>query len=329
MTLPARFEPPASLKWGHFTDKQGTRLRYASLAPAAGAPKGTVVISMGFREMAEKYVEVMRDFSERGYAVWVMDWRGQGGSDRYLKDQPQRMHSEGYDEHIAALHSFVTDVVNTGGPRLLLAHSMGGHIGLRYLKEHPGIFDAAVMTSPMLDIKTEGYPRAAALALTQFVRLARKLTEYIPGGHDWNEAKDEVFEGNPYTHDAARFAVRGAVLRAKPELRMGQPTFGWLVHTFNSISKLNKESYLKSIDTPILMEVADEERIVVKEAALRAASLLPNCTGTIVPAARHELWMESDAIRQPLLDRALAFFDARVKKWNAPKGGSGPATRPQ
>ena len=45
---------------------------------------------------------------------------------------------------IDTLHHFTQHIVqkNNAGPLFLMAHSMGAHLGLRYLNEHAGVFDS-------------------------------------------------------------------------------------------------------------------------------------------------------------------------------------------
>lgn len=311
MTLPARFQEPASFKWGHFTNADGASIRYGSLQPE-GTPKGTIVLTSGFREATEKYFEVIRDMAEQGYAVWMMDWRGQGGSDRYIKDNPQKMYSEGYDKSIADLHQFATGVVKkSDGPLIMMSHSMGGHIGLRYLKEHDGVFDSAVFTAPMLDIVTPGYPRKVVQLLTKAARVGRFLGDYVPTAGDWHL---EPFETNKLTSDPERYMVLPAIYKEKPELIMGEPTYGWLLHTLVSIDALQKEDYLKSIKTPVLIGVAGKDEVVSIAAEDRACKLIPNCIRVDVPEAKHEIWMERDSMRGPWIKRVFEFLDERTRQ---------------
>ena len=44
--------------------------------------KGTIILQSGRTEFIEKYYEVVTEFIERGFAVAMMDWRGQGLSSR-------------------------------------------------------------------------------------------------------------------------------------------------------------------------------------------------------------------------------------------------------
>jgi lysophospholipase len=314
--LPARFQEPKNFTWGSFTDAGGSKIRYGSLQPE-GEPKGTIVLASGFREPIEKYFEVMRDMTERGFAVWMMDWHGQGGSDRYLKN-PQKMYGKGYEEHIETLHQFTQKIVaKSEGPLILMAHSMGGHIGLRYLKEHEGVFDSAVLTSPMCDIKTPGFPRKVAQMLIRRAEKKGTLDDYIPLGHDWREDKED-FASNKLTSDPKRFAVLGELFKTKPELRMGDPTYGWVMHTFNSVAVLRDEAYLKSIKTPVLMGIAGKDGVVEASASVRASGLLQNCTRVDVPEAKHEIWMERDALRAPWLERVSGFLSERFNKGTLP-----------
>ena len=311
--LPKRFEEPAGFIWGSFTDASGMRIRYGSLQPE-GAPRGTIIIAEGFRELIEKYFEVMRDMTGMGFSVWMMDWRGQGGSDRLLKDNPQKMHSDGYDKNIAALHQFMTCVVkNSPGPVVLLAHSMGAHLGLRYMKEHAGIFDSAVLTSPMCNILNPAPVRFGAKLIICLARMFNCLEKYALFGHDWNES-EERFSGNNKTSDPERFAVLADIYKSKPALKMGMPTYGWVMHTFDSIDVLNKPDYLKSINAPILMGIAGSDTIVDRGAEVTASGLLPQCTRMDIPEAKHEIWMERDDLRGPWLASVAAFLEARLQK---------------
>ena len=44
--------------------------------------KGTIILQSGRTEFIEKYYEVISEFVSRDYAVAMMDWRGQGLSER-------------------------------------------------------------------------------------------------------------------------------------------------------------------------------------------------------------------------------------------------------
>ena len=66
-------------------DKQ--RLRAMRAIPAA--PRGTFIILGGRGDFIERYFETTRELMARGFAVAVLDMRGQGGSQRAAR-QPYR-----------------------------------------------------------------------------------------------------------------------------------------------------------------------------------------------------------------------------------------------
>lgn len=318
------FREPDDFQWGHFKNAKGADIRYGHASPE-GVAKGRMVILPGFRESAEKYNEVMNEMLKKGFEVWIMDWRGQGGSERYLKDNPQKAHHEGYDEQIETLHEFTQNVMPISDtPLIMVAHSMGGHIGLRYLKEHEGVFDSALLSSPMFDIQTAGLPKPLARQMAKFAKAGNYLEKYIPGGSD--RAGRESFENNNKTSDTVRFEAANDIIEHNPKLAIGDPTYGWIYHTFASIDILNDEKYLKAIKTPILMEVSDNERIVDRAAQDRALKFLPNAEKVDIAGAQHEIWMEQDKYRNQWVAKVDEFLAKRLENAGpAPKKPSPPA----
>lgn len=363
-SLPAVAEEPAGLTWGRFANAQGASIRFAfSPPPAQTALKGHIVLLPGFKEPAEKYFEVLRDMHARGYAVWVMDWRGQGGSERYLPDQPHKAHHTGYDEQVATLHQFITQHVLPAKPARLplhmIAHSMGGHLALRYLHDHNQpdakgrrVVTSAMLTAPMLDISTGALPKPLARQMAKFAKAGGALDKFIPGGKgfclptppveepeapadgkDKKLAQTTSIDLDPatsnLTSDAGRIGVMATWFLRKPDLALGDPTYGWIYHTLNSVDLLNQEDYLKAITTPVLMEISGSDRVVVPAASQRAAGLLPNCTRVDIPEAKHEIWMERDDLRRRWLAAIDQFLTTgpgaaptakKTKAQRAPKG---------
>lgn len=310
---------PDGFKWGHFNNAKGADIRYGHVK-ADGECKGTVVLLTGFRESIEKYFETANELKAQGYDIWMMDWRGQGGSERYLPGTPQKMHHEGYQEQLDTLHQFTQNVVDKSpaGPMVMMAHSMGAHIGLRYLHDHADVFDSAVLTAPMVDIATGSLPKPLARQMAKFAKAGNYLDKYVPGGSDWMDEKN-TFTGNAKTSDPDRFQAYSDFLKANEDLKTGDPTYGWVYETFQSIDILSQEDYLREIKTPILMEISGKEAIVDKAAQERAAGLLPNCTRVDVPESLHEIWHERDELRKPWLAKVTGFLAQNIHPAAGPK----------
>jgi lysophospholipase len=312
--LEERFLEPAGWVWGTFVNADGAQIRYGRATPTVGAA-ATVVLVPGAGEFGEKYFEAARDLLSRGFAVWQMDWRGQGGSERYY-DDPQRRGAAGYDRDAADLHQFVTEIVRPARDRpvILVAHSKGGHIGLRYLHDHPATFDFAAMTAPMLNINTGGIPRSVVKGLAasgDAVGLGRR---YAPGMGPW-APEPETVDDSDVSQDPVRYAVARTWQIQNEELRIGGVTYGWLANAFRSIKLLNDEAYLAAIDTPVLMVTAGQDEVVDIPAQVRACGLMPACRQVPIPGAKHEIWMERDEYR----NLWLAALDKFVVERLAPR----------
>ena len=85
---------PLGVSVGFLKGKGGVPLRFARWRSALKERHGTVCIFPGRSEFIEKYFEVVGELRRRGFAVAVLDWRGQGGSGRLLQELAQRPRQE-------------------------------------------------------------------------------------------------------------------------------------------------------------------------------------------------------------------------------------------
>lgn len=325
MTTP---NPIKGLTWGQFKNDKGADIRYAHAVPDGVETKGRVVMVTGFRESIEKYYEAAQDMLNRGFEVYLMDWRGQGGSSRYLPDTPHKSHHQGYDEQISTLHTFTQTIIpKSDRPTTIMAHSMGGHIALRYLSEHPGFFNSAMLTAPMLDIQTGILPKPLARQIAKFAKAGNYLDKFIPGGHEWLET-DHVFDKNELTSDETRFKRWISFLSDNPLMQMGDATYGWVYETFRSIDVLHDEAYLKKINVPVLMQSSSLDQVVFNPAQERAAGLIPDCRFVQIEGAKHEIWQERDELRNKWLAAIDAFIPEKVVA-NKPNAKKPSAHKPQ
>ena len=75
---------PSGAVVGTFKGHGDVLLRFARWGATRTPRHGTACLFPGRAEFIEKYFEVVADLRRRGYAVAIMDWRGQGGSERAL-----------------------------------------------------------------------------------------------------------------------------------------------------------------------------------------------------------------------------------------------------
>lgn len=301
-----RFTQPQGWVWGGF-QRAGRTIRYGYVMPKK--PRGIVVCLPGLGEYAEKYFETARDINAQNLGFVVIDWMGQGASDRYLPNALKR-HADDFNEDILDLHYLVTNCLSDFDvPLIMLGHSMGGNIGLRTLAAYPGMFMCAAFTAPMCGIKDIAYlPLWFQMGLSSSLNLM--MGKSFTSGHGGAALQQrEYFDHNILSNDPERFALHGAWFNEKPALRIGDVTFGWVYHAIQSCAALGAKAH--NITTPTLIALAEDEKIIDNTSARHIAAMAKNCRLHIIKHAKHEILMEKDTPRQEFLD---CFF-AMIKEY--------------
>ena len=108
VSIPAN-PAPDDVVTGTLKTPDGVNLRFARWAPPPRR-KGAVCLFQGRAEFIEKYFETVRDLRARGFAVATLDWRGQGMSDRALRNR-RKGYVRNFDQYQIDLETFVNEVV--------------------------------------------------------------------------------------------------------------------------------------------------------------------------------------------------------------------------
>jgi len=284
-----------SLVYDFIATSDNQFIRYGIWYSHKANKRGSVILLNGRREFMEKYAETIRELNQRGFDVYSLDWRGQGLSSRMLANRHKGF-IKNYNNYLNDLNLFVSKIVqpDAANPLVILAHSMGGHIALRFIHEHPEIADKVVLVSPMIDILTWPLPGWLVRLITRVAIKAGLDHAYVIGSDDYTVEK---FKGNRLTSDPERFRDENKAISENPDLALGGVTYGWLSATFESIDILSEPDFAKKISTPILIASAGCDRVVSIKAQKTICSLLPNCHFVEITGARHEILKETDAVR--------------------------------
>ncbi len=286
---------------GAFQGEAGVMIRYRIfMQPDSGS--AAILISSGRTEAALKYKEVIYDLYNNGYSVYIHDHRGQGLSGRMTSD-PEMGYVDSFQYYINDMKSFYDLCLKPQHHQktYLLAHSMGGAIGMTYLEQHQDDFNAAVFSSPMLGLDFYVCPLARILN--------KKEPAYGPGQKGYN-IDDETFEGNGLTGSELRFNRTVDAYREVPEARVGGASIQWVSKSCRQFKYLF--GHIGAIETPFLLFSAQNEQVVNPRAHLkfveRAHREGKDCRGYSVPDAEHELMVEKDGQRLSFLESALDYF---------------------
>ena len=108
------------------------------------------------------------ELRRRGFAVAVLDWRGQGGSSRLMRNS-LKGHVNDFAEYEDDLAHFMNEVVlpDCPPPYFALGHSMAAMVLLKAATKRGCWFSRMVLTAPM--VKIAGLPMSA--------RVCRQLTD--------------------------------------------------------------------------------------------------------------------------------------------------------
>jgi lysophospholipase len=290
----------------------GTRLRVV-LWPAPGA-RGTVLIFPGRTEYCEKYGRAARSLAERGYATAAIDWRGQGLADRLLAD-PMVGHVGHFIDYQQDVAAFVQAVRAAGLPEPfhLIAHSMGGCIGLRAL--HQGLpVASAAFSAPMWGIRISAAVRPFAWGMGWAARRMGAGRGYAPGTRGESYVTSQPFAGNMLTKDPDFYAYMQRQTAAVPGLGLGGPSLHWL---YEALAETNALRRMPAPPHPGLCGLGTDEQIVDPRPIREIAARWPGFDLAMFENAEHELMMERDEVRNRFFDLTTDLFDRHADKARA------------
>jgi lysophospholipase len=204
-----------------------------------------VVLSPGRTEPIEKYFEVIGNFLARGWCVLAHDWRGQGLSARLLPDRLKghaRAVEEFLDDYARLLDAFEGRAPK---PWVMVGHSMGGALNLMTLENGEDRFSGALLSSPMLRIKTGKRSMWSVKLAVRWNLRHGKAGDYVLD--DADDPFDHTFEKDALTSDESRYEQWRQQLFACPHLAVGGPTWGWLAFGLDAGERSLKPKALKAV----------------------------------------------------------------------------------
>ncbi len=275
----------------------------------AGGERGTVIHLQGRSEFIEKHYEPIGRLLKLGFSVATLDWRGQGLSERLLKDR-RKGHVERFEQYQWDLDALTAEARRRELPQpwIFFAHSMGGAIVARAMmrqSETPSPrwrVKATVLSAPMLGLSgSRAYLGLGSMIANSACGMGYG-EEYAPGGGKEFYANQQGFEGNVISSDPQRFAAYADFLNAHPELGIGGPTFRWIAEAFREMPQL------KPTRTPTLLLLGKDEALVSPSAMRHYARTGLHTELVELDDCRHEPLMETDFVQAqvwPAVDKFL------------------------
>lgn len=295
---------PAGSEVSTIRAADGARLRIAFF-PQAHA-HGTVILAPGWAEYIEKYFETIDDLRARGFNVAIMDWRGQG-----LSERPSQW--RGYFDLITDdLRSFRKGPAaeRFEGPYFLLTHSMAGLPALKLLARGYTGFERAALCAPMTRLFPEWTHHMVRTAASAASRAGFSNQPVARPGPTTDDA--DAFDGNMFTTDKRRHDRFRLLREAAPETKLIAPTFGWVRDASRNSAAIHKPGFFDGLKTPTLIISAGAERRIDGADHMTIANRNELIQYTIIPDALHEIMMERDELRTAFWREVDAFFGAAL-----------------
>lgn len=268
-----------------WTAADGARLALRREAPR-GTSRATLVFVHGWGDYTGRWGSQAAWLADRGIAVFGADQRGHG------QTPGTRGHVDRFAQYLsdlAALRKLAA--AEAPGPQLLMGHSFGGFVVLRYLETSPPHLAGAIALTPYVDLVVPPARWKVVMARV-IVDLLPRLP--IPTGLAYDQiSRDEdvvrQFHDDPRCHQVM-------TPRAYTE-------------AMENLELLVKER--ERIHTPLFLALAGEDRIVSTPAAENLAhAIAGDVTVRNYPGMFHNILHEPDVDRvyrdmEPWLDRLL------------------------
>jgi alpha-beta hydrolase superfamily lysophospholipase len=273
-------EPPLHA----FTAGDSYIWRYRQFPPV-GPARAAVVALHGIQSHGGWYEQTCSALADRGYAVSFLDRRGCGLNDRDRGDAPS----------FRRLLDDITEYLRTlAGPRFLLGISWGGKLAVALQRRHPGLTDGLILIAPGL------CPRVRQPLPTRLRILAARLV--TPRRRFLIPLNDpELFTADLERQRFIRddlLALREASARLLVE---------------NVRLDVYVRFALRQIRVPVLVLLAERDRIIDNAATRRLVAHIPAADRTVIEYAGAHHTLEFEPGGPPFLADLQTWLDRHTK----------------
>jgi lysophospholipase len=294
-----------------FTEKRisssgGGTLRVAF--PREYSGNSLAILVSGRTEFIEKYLEFAQDLHHRGVSTVLYDHCGQGDSDRQLGDF-QKGYIDSFQTYVRDLGKII-EITNKNReilPVNLISHSMGGTVAALFGLRHPERVNKMILGSPMCAIITGSrVPQFLIRPISAIGCIFGFGDHYMPSKGPYQP--DMAFHDNPFTSDENRFTFNQFLTNTLDFAPLGGPTFRWLHEAYKAMREMNDKA--EQFLCPHLTLTAGGDRVIKTAIVKNFCTRSVDSTHVEYRDVRHELFMETDSVRDDILSKIADFLAA-------------------
>ncbi len=302
------YKAPAGINSNYVKMDDGIKIRVCYWLNKEKNNSGTIILQQGHNEFIEKYFETIDEFLKKGFAVISFDWRGQGMSERMIKEIEKsyiknfERHDKDFDEILKLIETKKFPM-----PYIGIGHSMGGCLMLSAFHRHPKKLRMGILSAPMLGFKNEGFLKAASA----FMNLAKKDTDYLVGSKP-NMGVETPFKENDLTRDPKRYERTLKLVRKHPSIRLWGITNSFAKAVNQRFKIIRKKGWVEEIETKVLVINSLEDRVVDPVKTLKTIKRLKNYEIIDFKDCEHEIFMERDSHRNRMWNKIEKFLSNNI-----------------
>lgn len=166
------------------------------------APRAHVLLVHGLGEHARRYDALAAWFQQQGLSVWAYDQRGHGVSSGARATLPT---PDAFLDDLDVAWQAFANAHNNGLPLLVLGHSMGGLVVMRWLQRNTTaqplpMPTAAIISSPALGVHASGLERWLVKTLARYLPNVRLGNGLKLQGLSHDPAVIKAYKQDPLVH---------------------------------------------------------------------------------------------------------------------------------
>ncbi|MCM1025871.1 MAG: alpha/beta hydrolase [Roseburia sp.] len=297
--------------------EEGKRIFYARCL--ADSPRGVVVISHGYTETIEKYLENIFYFLRQGYHVFMPEHCGHGRSYRVYagKEDLCLVYVDDYQRYVEDL-LLICRMAAREFPELplfLYGHSMGGGVAAAAAAQAPELLSGLILSSPMIRPNSGSVPWVLARLMAGVFCLAGKKGQYLMGHHPY-DGKEQFAESAGGSE--ARFRYYKEKRDREPLFQMSGASYGWTWQTARLNRYLQKEA-AKRIICPVIVLQAELDTYVSNAEQEKFIEKLNksgggNATLVRIEGVKHEIFNAETTRAEQYWEEVFSFLGKCVEK---------------
>ena len=312
---------------GSFQGANQTLLSYGKFGKGKGK-NGSLIFVNGKGENLFQYMELFYDFYLQGWSpIYTYDHRNQGfsipifsplflSSLKKVKvsngSQPnsKMAYTENYVLYREDLEAFIRIVLNDTevdqSNLFVIAHSKGGAIVLDYLQTHSEKppFKSVALSSPMISVKSQLFPVLEKGVLS----VLNSWCSLLPCSWKIPSLRNRLTY-KKVTDSANRYAFSEFLVKKKfPKLASRGTSFYWILGSFKITDRLMDKNRIQRIKIPLMILQAEKDYFVSNKYHNFFCERIPDCCYIEKIPGKHEIFMETDELRNKAVKQTMRFF---------------------